>query len=403
MRIAYFDCFSGASGDMIVGALLDAGVSLEHLNGELAKLHLPGWETVLGRRVRAGISAADFDVRCEESAPERGFVAIRSIIEASDLSPRVKENAIAVFRRLGEAEAKVHDTTLEKIHFHEVGAIDCIIDICGACIGLEALNIEKVIASPLPQGYGFVRCAHGRMPIPTPATIELLRGCPTYSVDIEGELVTPTGAALLSTLAAEWGRLPAMKPESIGYGSGKKDFGPRPNLVRVVIGEAMEAEAMNGSPADAPPHEVIVLEANIDDMNPEGFDWATQRLFQAGALDVTLTPIQMKKGRPGVTLSVIAPVELETTLADLLFEETTTFGVRTSRWQRHVLDREFATVETPYGSIRVKIGRRNAKIISASPEHEECRRRAEEANAPLKDVYRAALLAFELGKEGRGQ
>jgi uncharacterized protein (TIGR00299 family) protein len=401
MQIAFFDCFSGASGDMIVGSLLDAGVPLEHLQAELEKLHLPGWGISLGRRVRAGISAADFDVQCEEKSPERGFTEIKAIIESSDLSPTVKASAIAVFRRLGEAEAKVHNITLDKIHFHEVGAIDCIIDICGACIGLEFLGAERIVASPLPQGHGFVRCAHGRMPVPTPATIELLRGCPTYSVDIEGELVTPTGAAILSTLATEWDRMPAMKPKSIGYGSGKKDFGPRPNLVRLIVGEATDAQTSAVGPASpkAPPSEVLILEANLDDMNPEGYDWVMQQLFKAGALDVTLTPIQMKKGRPGVTLSVIAPVELGETMAELIFRETTTFGVRTSRWQRFVLDREFVKVETPYGSVRVKIGMRNAEIISASPEYEECKRRAEEANAPLKEVYRAALLAFERQKE----
>jgi uncharacterized protein (TIGR00299 family) protein len=401
MRIAYFDCFSGISGDMTVGALLDLGVSLEHLKSELEKLRLPGWDVFLGRRVRAGISAADFDVRAEDDAPERGFTQIKEIIERSDLSPWVKERAIAVFRRLGEAESKVHDTTIDKIHFHEVGAIDCIIDICGACIGLEALKIEKIVASPLPQGYGFVRCAHGRMPVPTPATLEILRDCPTYSVDIEGELVTPTGAAILSTLAADWGRMPPLKPESIGYGSGKKDFGPRPNLLRVVVGEAATIDGSEAvpspprSPASAPPQEVAVLEANIDDMNPEGYDWVSQLLFRAGALDVTLTPIQMKKGRPGVTLSVIAPVDLQESLANLLFRETTTFGVRTSRWLRYTLNREFVAVRTPYGEVKVKIGRKDSEICTASPEYEDCRIAAEQAQVPLKAVYRAALVAFE--------
>ncbi|MBW3624628.1 MAG: nickel pincer cofactor biosynthesis protein LarC [Armatimonadetes bacterium] len=398
MRTAYFDCFSGASGDMIVGALLDAGLSLDTLRAELEKLKLSGWEITLGRRVRAGISAADFDVQTEEDAPERGFTEIKALIEAGDLSPRIKERSIAVFRRLGEAEAKVHNTTLEKIHFHEVGAIDCIIDICGACIGLDMLGVERIVASPLPQGYGFVRCAHGRMPIPTPATIEILRGCPTYSVDVEGELVTPTGAAILATLADEWGRLPSLTPEVIGYGSGKKDFGPRPNLLRIILGETEST----GRAGDRPPTEVRVIEANLDDMNPEGYDWVVQRLFDAGALDVTLTPIQMKKGRPGVTLSVIAAPEKEESLVDLLFRETTTFGVRTSPWQRHVLDREFRTVSTPYGDVKVKIGRRNAETVTASPEYEECRRLAEAAGAPLKDVYRAALAAIELMEKSVG-
>ncbi len=392
LRTAFFDAFNGASGDMIVGALLDAGASLDTLKAELETLRLPGWDIALGRRVRAGISAADFSVSCDDDAPERGFTEIRDLIEASGLSERVKRDAIAVFRRLGEAEAHVHNVPLERIHFHEVGALDCIVDICGACIALEALGVERIVASPLPQGHGFVKCAHGRMPVPTPATLELLKGCPTYSVDVEGELVTPTGAALLSTLAAEWGRLPAMTVGATGYGSGKKDFGPRPNLLRVVIGETEDARA--GADPLAPPEQVLVLEANLDDMQPEAYEWAMARLFEAGALDVTLTPVQMKKGRPGVTLSVIAPLGRETALVDTFFRETTTFGVRTSLWNRHVLAREFASVETPFGPVKVKIGRRNATIVTVSPEYDECRRAAEAAHAPLLTVYQAALQAF---------
>jgi uncharacterized protein (TIGR00299 family) protein len=386
MRIAYFDCFAGASGDMILGALLDAGVEPEVWQRELNKLNLSGYELKIDRVQKQGIAATAVRVLVSERSRERHLAEIEELIGTSQLPAEVKEESVKVFRRLAVAEARVHGTTPDQIHFHEVGAIDAIIDIVGAVVGLRLLGIEEVYLSALPLGHGFVDCAHGRLPLPAPATVELLQGVPVLSRDVEGELVTPTGAAILTTLARGFGPLPAMTVEGIGYGAGQKDF-PFPNLLRLLVGTT-------SATLDARMETLTLLEANIDDLNPEFYGHLMERLFAAGALDVYLTPVQMKKNRPGVVLSVACPPAQAEALAALIFAETTTIGLRRQEVQRWALARERVEVETPYGTVGVKVARLGGKAMTASPEYEDCRRLALESGVPLKEVYTAAEAAL---------
>ena len=394
MRIAYLDCFSGISGDMLLGALLDAGVQLSNLENALSKLNLANWELSLERVTKSGISAVNATVSVYEQAGERHLSDIIDIIQNSGLSDHVKQRSIAVFHRLAEAEAKVHNTTPDRIHFHEVGAVDCIVDVVGSIAGLELLGVEKIFSSPLPASRGFVQCSHGTLPVPAPAVMELLKGIPVVPSDVEGELVTPTGAAIVATVAEGFGPMPAMIPELVGYGAGKKEFGHRPNLLRVVVGQSADEPDQHTVAGETT--EVAVLEANIDDMNPEIYEYVTARLFQAGALDVFLTQVMMKKNRPGVLLTAVCDLTMEGSLADIILEETSTLGVRTSRMKRFCLQREFRRVETPYGPVKVKIGLRDGRVLTVSPEYAECRRLAEEHGVPLKDVYRAAISAVKI-------
>lgn len=320
----------------------------------------------------------------------RTFAEVAAVIRASGLPAPVKETAERVYRRLAAAEAAVHGTTLERVHFHEVGAVDSIVDVVGAVYALHLLGVERVVCSSLPSGHGFVRCAHGRMPVPPPATMELLKGCPVRRVDIEGETVTPTGAALASTLASEFGDLPEFVVREVGYGAGTKDF-PIPNLLRVVIGETTSERAVAESATE--PHRVTLIEANLDDQSPQLFETIMETLFTAGALDVWITPIQMKKNRPAQTLSVLCDPAKRAELARILFQETTTFGVRYTEWDRECLAREWVPVETPYGLVRVKVARQDGELRTASPEYEDCRLRAAEARVPVKQVQAAATAA----------
>lgn len=392
MRIAYFDCFSGVSGDMTLAALIDAGAPFDALQEALGRLGIGGYSLSVRRVVRNGIAAAGIDVRVEEGQHERHLADIERIIGASGLSDWVKERGIGVFRRLAQAEAAVHGTTPDEVHFHEVGGVDCIVDVVGSLVCLELLGVEEVYSSPLPTSRGFVECSHGVMPVPAPAAMELLRGVPTVPSGVEGEIVTPTGAALLSTLAAGFGEMPAMTPTAVGYGAGQKEFGRRPNLLRVVVGERIETgrEALR----------VSLLEANIDDMNPELYEHVMAKLFDAGALDVYLTQVLMKKGRPAVLLTVVCEPQMEGAMADIVLAETSTLGVRVSTADRICLQREFRYAETPYGTVRVKIGRRGDSVLTVSPEYADCRRIAEERGVPLKEVYRAATAAVRLPPAG---
>jgi uncharacterized protein (TIGR00299 family) protein len=386
MRIAYFDCFAGASGDMILGALLDAGIKPEVWQGELSRLNLSGYELRIDRVQKQGIAATAVRVLVSEGSQERRLAEIEELIGASQLPAEVKETGVEVFRRLAVAEARVHGTTPDRIHFHEVGGVDAIIDIVGAVLGLQLLGIEEVYASALPLGHGFVDCAHGRLPLPAPATVELLQGVPVLSRDVEGELVTPTGAAILTTLARGFGPFPPMTVEGIGCGAGQRDF-PFPNLLRLLVGTTSTA-------LDARMETLTLLEANIDDLNPEFYGHLMERLFTAGALDVYLTPVQMKKNRPGVVLSVTCPPAQAEALAALVFAETTTIGLRRQEVQRWALARERVEVETPYGAVGVKVARLGGKVMTASPEYEDCRRLALERGVPLKEVYTAAEAAL---------
>lgn len=390
MKIAYFDCFAGISGDMTLGALLGAGADPERLREGLAGLGVGGYRIEVGKRMTGPIEATDVRVILDDAHQHhhRRLKDILEIIRAAELSEPVKQTVERIFRRLADAEAKVHGRSPEEVHFHEVGAVDAIIDIVGAALCLEILGWPKVIASPMPTFHGFAKGAHGVFPLPAPAAAELLRGVPWRKLDIEGELVTPTGAAIITAIAAGFGPLPAMTIEKIGYGAGKCDFGI-PNALRVMIGE----EA-----ADAESQGVAVIETNIDDLNPQFYETAMERLLTAGALDVFLSPIQMKKNRPGTLLSVICDPYRAEAMADIVLAETSTFGVRISRWERLCLDRRWEEVETGFGTIRIKIGERKGRAITASPEYEDCKKAAAEHGVPLRRVHESALTVYRAGK-----
>ncbi|MCS6949251.1 MAG: nickel pincer cofactor biosynthesis protein LarC [Armatimonadota bacterium] len=386
MRLAYFDCFSGISGDMALGALLGAGAPGEVLHEVWRSLPLQRWSYQLEKTTVNGIEAVDVTIRSEEEQPHRHLSDVLEIIQASSASARAKGWASEVFRRLAQAEAQVHGTTVERVHFHEVGAVDAIADILGVCVLLDALGVDAVECSPLPMSRGFVQAAHGVIPVPPPAVMELLKGVEVVPDDaVQGETVTPTGAALMVTLAQRFGGFPRMRIEQVGYGAGKKRFEARPNLLRVVVGEKVP---------DLPTQETVLIEVNLDDMNPEWYPAVQGRLFEAGALDVYYTPIQMKRGRPGTQLSVLCEPGREVALLEVLFRETTTFGARFSRWQRLCLERRWETVQTRYGEVRVKVGLWNGKEVTASPEYADCAARAEEHGVSLKEVYEEAIRGY---------
>jgi pyridinium-3,5-bisthiocarboxylic acid mononucleotide nickel chelatase len=390
MKLAYFDCFSGISGDMTLGALLDAGVPLEHFRGELAGLQVPGWQMSAEKVWKNGMSATYAKVKTEDTSKHRSLTTILEIIEASKLSEGVKKRASAIFRKLGEAEAFVHDAPLEKIHFHEVGAVDAIVDIVGACVGFETLGIERFACSPLNVGGGTAKMAHGVLPVPAPATARLLVGKPTYSDGVQKELVTPTGAAIVATLCDVFGPQPAMSVNAIGYGAGTADLEGQPNVLRLMTGEAA------GESVVAPGQEetIRVLEANLDDMNPQIYGYFLEKALGAGALDVFATPVQMKKNRPGMLVTVLCKPEDEGKFSEMLFAETTTLGVRSTTAARRVLPREWVKVATAFGDVRIKVARANGRIRHASPEFDDCRKLAEEKNVPLQRVIEDALRAW---------
>jgi uncharacterized protein (TIGR00299 family) protein len=387
MKIAYFDCFSGISGNMVLGALVDAGLEMKDLRQELAKLGISGYEIEARKVLKRYIAGTLVGVKTQEEGVERHLGDILGIIEGSDLSGEIKETCGSIFTRLAEAEAKVHGLDVEDIHFHEVGGLDAIVDVVGSVVGLDLLGVEEVYSSPLHLGTGFVKCAHGKLPVPAPATLKLVKGVPTYGRDIEAELTTPTGAAIITTLAKGFGRAPLMAVEAIGYGAGHRDL-PIPNLLRISIGEATEA-GDQGYEEDV----VTVVEANIDDMNPELYEHVVERLFDRGALDVFLTPIQMKKGRPAVKLSAIVREADLSGVLNALFDETTTLGARLYDARRKKLSRESALVETRYGKVGVKVGKVGDVIKNISPEYEDCRRIASQLDIPLKEIYDEAKRA----------
>jgi pyridinium-3,5-bisthiocarboxylic acid mononucleotide nickel chelatase len=389
MKLAYFDCFSGISGDMTLGALVDAGCDLPLLRSGLQGLQVPGW-TISSEKVwKNGVSATVVRVTTEDQTKHRSLSAILEIFDKSRLTESVKKNAAAIFRKLGEAEASVHDVPLEKIHFHEVGAIDAIVDIVGACIGFESLGIQKFACSPLNVGGGTAKMAHGILPVPAPATAKLLQGKPTYSNGVQRELVTPTGAAIVATLCDSFGPQPPMSVSSIGYGAGSADLEGQPNVVRIMIGEAAEKVVPGFD------QEISVIEANLDDMNPQIYGYFQEKALAAGALDVYTTPVQMKKNRPGTLLTLLCKPQDTDALMSLIFAETTTFGARTYRAQRRTLPRESVNVHTQYGDVRIKLSRVNGRILHVAPEFEDCRKLAVEKDVPLQRVIADALRAYE--------
>ena len=440
MRIAYLECFSGMSGDMFLGALVDAGVPPRVLEEAVAALGLEA-QLEISRVVRSGISATKVDVWVDgkkdlpreefggreaehshehqhsdvhhqhehqhhehaqdktepasrphphQHSHSRGLKEIRSIIDRAAISERSKATAVAIFEALGAAEAKVHNTSIEDIHFHEVGAVDAIVDIVCAAVGAEALGMEEIVCSPLNVGGGTVECAHGTFPVPAPATVELLKGAPVYSSELQAELVTPTGAAIVKTLASRFAAFPQMKIQNTGYGAGSRDFPGHPNVVRLVIGESA-ASALAGKTAS---ETITVIEANLDDLNPQVFGYVMDRLLQEGALDVFGMPVQMKKNRPGTLLTVLCKPEDASKLTQLIFTETTTLGVRRREETRQTLARQWESVRTQWGEVRIKIASLNGAVTNYAPEYEDCRQIAAEHHVPLKMVMGEAVEAY---------
>jgi uncharacterized protein (TIGR00299 family) protein len=385
MKTLYFDCFAGASGDMILGALVSVGVEPRALVEQLSLLNVSGYEIDFETVDRSGISATHARVRTAHEHAHRHLGDILKIIYESRLSDSVKDRAARIFSRLGEAEARIHKVPIERIHFHEVGALDAIIDVTGACIGFELLEVERFACSELHVGSGMVEMAHGRFPVPPPAVAELLKGAPVYSSDIKGELVTPTGAAIISTVCDSYGAQPAMRVASVGYGAGAREYERFPNALRVMIGES-DDQTMS--------EKLFVVETNLDDVSPQIVGHVMERAFERGALDCYFTPVQMKKNRPGVLISILCrPAEREA-IYQLLFDETTTLGVRSYAVERRALPRESVLVETEFGAIRVKVARSQDRVVNATPEYDDCRAAARKFNAPLRTVEAAARAAY---------
>ncbi len=387
MKIAYFDCFSGASGDMILGSLLDCGLDMTSLKKELDELGLGGFRLDVHQMIKKSIRATQAEVVVDDSAmvESRRLSGIKSLIKNCGLAQNIRHDALRIFQSLGEAEAFVHGVSIEDVHFHEVGAVDAIVDIVGSVIGLNLMGIQKIYCGPMNVGGGFVKTSHGILPAPAPATLELIKGLPSYSSGMYGELLTPTGAAILSTLCSGFGPAPEMKITSIGYGAGKMEL-ETPNVLRLIIGEAEDSPGLKSS------EPVAVMETNIDDMSPEIYDFVFEKAFNNGALDMSLTNIQMKKNRPGVQLQIICPVSVAQSLAELIFRETTSIGLRWRIENRMVADRKIDEVRTCFGVLRVKIAYRNGKIVNISPEYEDCRKLAVKNNVSIKQVMMAASI-----------
>jgi uncharacterized protein (TIGR00299 family) protein len=379
MKIAYLDCFSGISGDMLLGALLDAGLDFEALRKALGSLPLEGYSLEMKREERGGLLGTLFLVRVEKERQERrGLKDITKIIRAGGLSKEVQNRSIRIFESIAQEEGKIHNRPADEVHFHEVGAVDSIMDIVGSVFGIEYLGIASIFVSSLPLGSGFVVTRHGRLPVPAPATVALLKGIPVYDSGLEHELVTPTGAALVKGLANSFGSMPSMTIDRVGYGVGSRTLPDRPNLLRIIIGRDQTEKEVDT---------VVTLEANVDDTNPEWLGFLMGRLFEAGALDVAFCPIQMKKNRPGILIQVIGRPEQRETLMDVLFRESTTLGIRFHFSQRKALPRSEVEVESPWGKMRVKQVLRPDGTSYFLPEYEACRHIAEQREIPIREVY----------------
>ncbi len=392
MRTLYFDCFAGASGDMILGALIDAGVEPGSFKQQLSLLGVTGYTIGFETVDRSGISATYARVQTAHEHAHRHLSDILKIIYDSRLSDNVKDRAAKIFTRLAEAEARVHDEAIEQVHFHEVGALDAIIDVVGAAIGFELLEIDRFVSSPLHVGSGTVEMEHGRFPVPPPAVTELLKGVPFYSTEIAGELVTPTGAAIITTVCAEYGPIPLLKLEQTGYGAGTREYQKFPNALRVLVGEQEEEARKSIEVAD---EHLWMIETNMDDISPQILGHVMERAFDLGALDCFFISVQMKKNRPGVLLSILCRDKERATLGELLFSETTTLGIRAYEVERRALERQIVRVETQYGSIDVKVAQLNGHTIKVMPEYDQCRQAARAAKLPLRIIEAAARNAFD--------
>jgi len=388
MKTLYFDCFAGASGDMILGAAVGAGVDPIALREQLSLLNIDGFSIDFETVDKSGLSATLARVHTVHEHKHRHLADIEKIISDSSLAAGVKERAIRVFTRLAEAEAHVHNEPIERVHFHEVGALDAIVDVVGAAICFELLSIDRFVCSPLHVGSGTVEMAHGTFPVPPPAVAELLKGVPYYSTDIKGELVTPTGAAIITTVCSDYGPMPLMKAEQTGYGAGRREYEKFPNALRVIVGDT----ATIGSSDE----QLLMIETNIDDASPQIIGHVMDRAFASGARDCYFTPVQMKKNRPGVLLSILCDRELKESVMEMLFKETTTLGVRSYEVARRALERRIVTVQTAYGPIDVKVGHLNGQVVNAMPEFEQCREAASKAGVALREVEDAARLAWRM-------
>jgi uncharacterized protein (TIGR00299 family) protein len=396
MKTLYFDCFAGASGDMILGASIAAGVEPELLKQQLSSLRVKGYAIDFETVRRSGISATYARVQTAHEHAHRHLSDILKIIYDSELSAGVKDRAARIFSRLAEAEARVHNEPVEKVHFHEVGGLDAIIDVVGAAICFELLGIQRFVSSPLHVGSGTVDMDHGRFPVPPPAVAELLKGVPFYSTDIVGELVTPTGAAIITAVCTGYGPIPKMKLEQAGYGAGTREYEKFPNALRILIGEDYSSAASE----TIEDQRLWMIETNMDDISPQILGHVMERAFELGALDCYFTSVQMKKNRPGVLLSILCRSDERSTLSELLFSETTTLGVRAYQVERRALQRRIVTVETQYGPIDVKVAQLNGHIIKEMPEYEQCRQAARQNDVPLRDVEEATRTAFAGLKSG---
>ncbi len=395
MKTLYFDCFAGASGDMILGALIAAGVEPEAFKRQLTLLDVKGYSIDFESVDRSGINATYARVQTAHEHAHRHLSDILKIIYDSRLCDAVKDRAAKIFSRLAEAEATVHNKPIDQIHFHEVGALDAIIDVVGAAICFDLLGIERFASSALHVGSGTVDMEHGRYPVPPPAVAELLKGAPFYSTDIPGELVTPTGAAIITTVCTDYGPMPLMKLRQTGYGAGTRQYEKFPNALRVLVGEDQVSASDTEAPAD---ERLWMIETNMDDISPQILGHVMERAFELGALDCYFTSVQMKKNRPGILLSILCRAEQRPVLSELLFSETTTLGVRAYEVERRALERRIVAVETQYGPIDVKVAQLNGHIVKAMPEYEQCRRAARDANVPLRVVEEAVLVAFAISR-----
>jgi pyridinium-3,5-bisthiocarboxylic acid mononucleotide nickel chelatase len=384
-RIAYFDCYSGISGDMILGALFDLGVESSKVRKALRTLDLKGYKLKSSRVKRGLIAGTKAQVSLEKTKhlhiSARKYSDIKKIISNSDLSLKSKKHSQEIFKRIAKVEAAVHKTTMEKIHFHEVGAVDSIVDIVGGVVALESLKLDKIYSSPINLGEGFVQCAHGSLPVPAPATLKLLKGIPVFSSGVKKELTTPTGAAMIGFYAKHFGSLPSIKIVGYGYGAGDHIIPEMPNMLRVVLGETIVASNV----------ELVMIETNIDDMNPEFYELTMESLFNAGALDVYLTPIIMKKGRPANKISVLSSEAKRQAMTEILLQETSSFGVRFFQVGRTVLDRKVKTVKTSWGPVKIKIGILNEDVVQASPEYEDCKKISINKKVSIRAIYEEAL------------
>ena len=386
MRTLYFDCFAGASGDMILGAMIAAGVAPSVLHEQLSRLNVEGFSVNFETVTRSGLSATYARVETKDEHHHRHLSDIKKIIESSAVSDAAKKLSIEIFTRLAQAEARVHNEPIDHVHFHEVGALDAIVDIVGAAICFDLLKIDRFMCSPVHVGSGTIQMAHGRFPVPPPAVAELLQGVPFYSTDIQGELLTPTGAAIITTVCREFGPIPQMITEATGYGAGTREYKDFPNVLRVLVGET-ESDAVNDE-------RLLMIETNIDDLSPQILGHVMDRAFALGALDCYFTPVQMKKNRPGTLVSILCERRTEEELLQLLFTETTTLGVRRYEVERRSLQRSVTRVETQYGSIDVKVAHLNGRVVNEMPEFEQVRAAATKAGVPLKVVEEAVRAAL---------